>query len=68
MTTETKRRPGRPTVGGRVTVSLGSERVARLKAAADLAGVSFPVMLRRCIDTALAGRDGHEQENPGGRL
>jgi metal-responsive CopG/Arc/MetJ family transcriptional regulator len=55
--TETpKRRPGRPEVGGRVTVSLGDERLARLDAAAELAGVTRAEILRRVIDAALAGR------------
>jgi hypothetical protein len=56
VTTETKRRPGRPTVGGRVTVSLSPDRLARIDAAAALARISRAEMLRRIIDAALDGR------------
>jgi len=54
--TEPPRRPGRPEVGGRVTVSIGTERHDRLKAAARLAGLTDAEMLRRIIDAALAGQ------------
>jgi len=54
--TDQPRRPGRPELGGRVTVCLGTERRARLKAAAELAGVTDAEMLRRIIDAALAGQ------------
>jgi hypothetical protein len=53
---ETKRRPGRPTVGGRVTVSLTPDRLARIDAAARLAHITRAEMLRRIIDAALDGR------------
>ena len=42
-------------MGGRVAVSLGVERLARLDAARKLAGVSRAEMLRRMIDAALTG-------------
>jgi hypothetical protein len=52
---ESKRGPGRPEVGGRVTVNLSPERLARIDAAARLAGVSRAELLRRIIDVALKG-------------
>lgn len=54
MTDEQQRGPGRPEVGGRVTVSLGDDRLARVDAAAALAGITRAEMLRRMIDAALA--------------
>ena len=59
MTTE-PRGSGRPEVGGRITTHLGTERLARLKAAAALAGLTQAEMLRRIIDAALTG----QQINP----